>query len=235
MGTAADGRGEEPGLGHRPVRRQGSREGAVKLAAPACWHVRATSRALPQQGAQPGTTGAAAGTHQQAAGEAPQAMHRPGTGPEPLQLGQQRVLEQATGGQHRQAAGLVEHQQVAVVEQRGALGQHRHGGLLPGGPMPLQPIADTERPIGPELLAVPPDLAGHQPLAPHRPIRVAVAGGIEAAHPQRAIHRSGRQVLRPHPVAIGVALVQGRRQPPRGQGVRGVGQPAQSTRPCSRA
>ena len=82
-----------------------------------------------------------------------------------LQLGEQGVLEKAPRRQHGQTPGLVDHHQVAVIEQ-GAR-QHRHGRLLPGGPMPHELIPGLGPAIGPELLAVAPDLPGGEPLQPH--------------------------------------------------------------------
>ena len=97
-------------------------------------------------------------------------MHRPGESEGVgvmalLQLGEQGVLKKAPRWQHGQAPGLVDHHQVAVIEQ-GAR-QHRHGRLLPGGPMPHELIPGLDQAIGPELLAVAPDLAGGKPLQPH--------------------------------------------------------------------
>ena len=89
-------------------------------------------------------------------------MHGPSGGPAVLELGQQGVLQEAPRRQHWQAAGFVKYQQVPVIEQ-GAW-QLRHGGFVPGGPMPDQIIPGCEGPIGPELLAVPADLTGGKPL-----------------------------------------------------------------------
>jgi hypothetical protein len=89
-------------------------------------------------------------------------MHGPSGGPTGLELGQQGVLQEAPRRQHGQATGFVKYQQVPVIEQ-GAW-QLRHGGFVPGGPMPDQIIPGCEGPIGPELLAVPADLTGGKPL-----------------------------------------------------------------------
>ena len=66
--------------------------------------------ALAQLGTQPSAAGRTAGEDQQAGGETPQPVHRASLRGPGLQLHQQRVLQEAAGGQHRQAAGLVEHQ-----------------------------------------------------------------------------------------------------------------------------
>ena len=123
----------------------------------------------------------------------------------PLQQAQHGVLEPAPGRQHGQAAGLVDHLQVAVVEE--GAGQLRHGGLLPGGPLPGQPIGGCERPIGQEPAAIAVHLAGGDPPQPHRQIGMAVAAGVIASD-AGAAGQAGA-------VAVGPALVEGWGQPAR--------------------
>ncbi len=217
VGPAGDRGADGEALPLRQGRGQRLGEGAVDLAAAA------GGARIPQQRTEPGPGGRAAGADQQTGGVAAEAVHRPGhPGGIPvmavLQQSEQGVLREAAGGQHRQAAGLVDHVQIAVVEAN-APGT-RHGGLLPGGPMPDEPISGLQRPIGPELAAVPVELAGGKALPPHRRAGVAVAIGQEGHHPRR--RAEALQVGGGDPVAVGAAAVAGCRQP-------------HSTRPCSRA
>ena len=122
----------------------------------------------------------------------------------PLQQAQHGVLQPAAGGQHRQAGGLVEHHQITVVEHHRP--HRRHGLLEPGGTMPGEPVARRQRRIQTQDLTVARDLPRHQPTAPDRRIGMAMALGVEGADTEAGL--GGR-----HPIAIGPAAVEGRRQP----------------------
>ena len=75
--------------------------------------------------------------------------------------------------------------------------------------------------IGLEPLAIPRDLAYGEPLLPHRQRRMAIALCIERAD-------SLASGIRADPVAIGVAVVEGRRQPDRGRVCRQVSRRARA-------
>ncbi len=130
------------------------------------------------------------------------ANHSP---PHPLlKLRQQRVHKEAAGWKDRKATGLVNDQQIAIVEDDRALAEHRYSRFLPWGPEPNQPIACCKRRIGMELLAVAPDLTGGEPLDPHRPVGMAISACIETRNAW------GRVI---DTVAIGMAPIEGGRQP----------------------
>jgi len=75
--------------------------------------------------------------------------------------------------------------------------------------MPHELIPGLEPAIGPELLAVAPDLPGGEPLQPHRQGRVAIPGGIKRPNPVAGRHpRPGiKRVAGPNPIAIAMAPV----------------------------
>ena len=112
-----------------------------------------------------------AGTHLEARSEAPQAMHRPST--DGFKQGCKRVAQEATTGHHRQARGLVDHQQVAVVVDRFPLIGNRL--LQPGWTAPTETFSTMQCSILFKKCSVPIELTSRDPLLPHHSIGMAVA------------------------------------------------------------
>jgi hypothetical protein len=81
-----------------------------------------------------------------------------------LQQAQHGVLQKAPGGEHGKAAGLVDHIEIPVVVNQPPA--RRHGLLSPGGALPLEPIAGTEKPVAIEPTAIEQDFALLQARSP---------------------------------------------------------------------